>query len=453
MEVHVNGNDLRRWEALGNHWERCVLQAQADPAARPEGPRIAIAGKGDAAYAFRPDEVLVRGEPGAIKELDPELHKEGLDGSDNRLIHLGVSRYRIADRPPGEDPVTRLRRQVDRLRSPVIEAAGLRVSPNHVFGGFQIRWWFPATPPIPAPMPDDLPELGSGAGAGVVVGVLDTGIFPPDDAPPSPGWLTGHYVDTPADRDEDDLDGDNLLDFEAGHGTFIVGQILMRAPGATVFVAKALDPHGITDDHLAATALHDLVQAAHGQETPLDIVNLSFGGFTEDDQSPLGLGAVIGRLTANGVAVIAAAGNCKSERPVWPAAENDVIGVAALVDDAPGAAQAVWTSYGKWVDACCAGADRESAFIEFQGGLDGVNVQAVPPGLASNYAAANTQWDFRRWARWSGTSFAAPRLAARLAVELEQARPTNRSPLHVAKDLLKNGMDRSPQGLGIQFDP
>ena len=78
-----------------------------------------------------------------------------------------------------------------------------------------------------------------------------------------------------------------------------------------------------------------------------------------------------------------------------------MIGVGAVGPDGP----TPWTNYGEWVDACAPGADLVSSFFaKFDGPEPRINT--VDPDK------------FAGWATWSGTSFAAPVVAAALAREM-----------------------------------
>jgi subtilisin family serine protease len=122
---------------------------------------------------------------------------------------------------------------------------------------------------------------------------------------------------------------------------------------------------------------------------------MSFGGyFTNDD--PGVFGTELRRLLGDAVAV-GSAGNDASIRPYFPAALPDVIGVGGLA-----ASDRAWFSnHGPWVDACAPAVDVVSTFFDdFTERLDG-----------------ETPRHFDGWARWSGTSFAAPKVAALIAQE------------------------------------
>jgi subtilisin family serine protease len=101
---------------------------------------------------------------------------------------------------------------------------------------------------------------------------------------------------------------------------------------------------------------------------------------------------------------VASAGNDATCVPAYPAALPEVVGLGALDDGRP----APFTNYGPWVRACTEGTDVVSLFYD---GFNG----AEPP------AADGKDLDrFEGWARWSGTSFAAPRVLAALARRVAQ---------------------------------
>jgi subtilisin family serine protease len=118
---------------------------------------------------------------------------------------------------------------------------------------------------------------------------------------------------------------------------------------------------------------------------------------------------------------------------MYPAALPQVISVGAL--DSTGAA-APFTNYGPWVDACTLGVDVVSIFFD---GFDGD--EPMVDGVDSD--------QFRGWATWSGTSFAAPRVVAALAERIGGAR----SPQQAVRDLIaKRGLPTKPM-LGTVVRP
>lgn len=210
----------------------------------------------------------------------------------------------------------------------------------------------------------------------VTVAVLDTGIA----AHP---WFTQRawFADVKPDQLEVlDADRDERLDVLAGHGTFVAGIITQHAPDARIAVIRLLGSDGVCDEL-------DLI-AALDRLPPVDVVNLSLGCHTWDDRPSAVISAAVERLDASTV-LVAAAGNDGDTRPFWPAALPDVVAVAAL--DAAGTGAASFTNRGDWVDACAIGEDVRGAFVSL-----------TTPEQPS-------------FARWSGTSFAAPVVSAAIA--------------------------------------
>jgi hypothetical protein len=235
------------------------------------------------------------------------------------------------------------------------------------------------------------------------VAVLDVAMLGPDSRY-RPDFLRGvESVRTSSDPGRGglpDLDGDGFLDKAAGHGMFVAGIIARTCPQARVTVVEALSNEGVGDEMTIARQLEALVGR-------YDIVNLSFSAYALADMPVLAeavLAVQLGRsLRSPGepgreAVVVASAGNDATCHAPYPAALPDVIGVAALGPHGP----APFTNYGPWVRACAAGVDVPSAFFD---GFRGAS-PAGPDGDPD---------DFRGAATWSGTSFAAPLVAAKLA--------------------------------------
>jgi thermitase len=254
--------------------------------------------------------------------------------------------------------------------------AGAAVAgPHHVFVSTPFEMGGPYGPP--ATVESYQLPAGPAADAGLRLAVVDTGVW--RDSPLPEDWYeagAGDYDDT-ADADTD-----------VGHANFIVGVIMSQTSNARVRIIKVLDANGMcTEADLAAAllALEDV-----------DVVNLSLGAFSHDDQPPVLLHAALATLLGeHDRAVVAAAGNEGSEgRPYWPAAfagtgehfAGQVLAVAAH----DGSQVCSWSNTGPWVDLTAPGSDITSTYVTHED---------FPSGFA----------------RWSGTSFAAPYVAAALA--------------------------------------
>jgi subtilisin family serine protease len=227
-----------------------------------------------------------------------------------------------------------------------------------------------------------------------------------------------------ADPDDVDLlddDHDGWLDDQAGHGAFICGLVHLVSPGLGIDPARVLDSTGFGDDLSVALGL---------AETSAPVINLSLGGYTQDDNPPLALAQAIAALGRSRI-VVAAAGNNHSDRPFWPAALKGVVAVAAYdsLKDAP----ASFSNFGPWVDVCAPGVGVLSTFVE------------------GERREGSTDVTFKGWARWSGTSFAAPLVAAEIAGRIR--RDPSRGARQVTFGLLSELPESGWQGFGARYTP
>jgi subtilisin family serine protease len=278
-----------------------------------------------------------------------------------------------------------------------LSAQGHEVSPNHVVTAQPLFFGGPTGVPLPAAAPAYEP----GPPSPVTVALLDTGVA-------SHPWFSD--CDWFHDQPDEvlDADSDGRLDAQAGHGTFIAGLLLRRAPGVRLRVVRVLDSTGMGDEAGVLRALARLRGAR------VDVLVLSFGCFTYDDRpSPFLQRA----LSAFGdTVVVACAGNTASSRPFWPAALPGVIAVGAL--DSTETGRARFSAHGPWVDACARGEGLTSSFVDFE--------------------------HFRSYAIWSGTSFAAAVVAGAIA---DAAR--HMSPTEAARQVLDSSHGRRFPDLGV----
>ncbi|MEU8121202.1 S8/S53 family peptidase [Spirillospora sp. NPDC049024] len=345
----------------------------------------------DRVLARHPDAVVVEPMPGrpALVRRD-EILVAGRDAGaaealvrrwfDSRHDEGGVARLRL--RAPAKVDVCEL---ASVLGGADRRHRRLSVSPNHLVLGQPMWWSGPADLPRPAaplPAPRRAPVRRD-----VTVAILDTGLAP------HPWYEDEEWFREQRDEVAEVLDADLdfTLDAQAGHGTFIAGVVLSQAPSAVLRARRVIGGDGVGDELDVIRALEWL--AAWGRA---DVVNISLGCHTYDDRpSPVLSQAVtaLGRRTV----VAACAGNAATDRPFWPAAMKPVIGVGALDGDD----RAWFSNHGWWVDACAQGVGLASAFVRFDG-----------PRAAVNGSDPDR---FEGFATWSGTSFATPVVAGRIA--------------------------------------
>lgn len=301
------------------------------------------------------------------------LSRESQSDAEPALQGLNRRRWFL---PNGKDTMDAL----DVLRQQKVNA-----QPNHVFA--LQPWWFGT--PDTLPIPDEAfgpPPSGQGT---MSVTVLDTGI--------RPGWSKDDWFASRVDAETDDeelldFDEDGHRDPQAGHGTFIAGVVAHRAPDAKVKARRLLSSFGLTTDVLLGIRLHQLASSING-----GVLSLSLGGYTFDDQPPKLLSAALRRLDSDTV-VVAAAGNNSSYRPFYPGASDDVIAVGS-VRDGDERVRSTFSNFGEWVNCYAVGEDVHSTMIIHDGPVIG----------------SPDSDNFQGYARWSGTSFAAPRVAAAIA--------------------------------------
>jgi subtilisin family serine protease len=194
-----------------------------------------------------------------------------------------------------------------------------------------------------------------------------------------------------ADDDPSTAEGAGVVDRAAGHGTFIAGIVRRLCPEAVVYVEGVLSSFGDGDDDTIGQGIQHATRALG---RPFDVIVMSLGAYTGDDRPP----PLTDTLVANvgpGTVVVASAGNNSSPRPQFPAALPGVVAVGAL--DSTG--RAWFSNFGSWVDACAPGVDVLSTYLFHE-------------------EKAGPARTFNGYARWSGTSFAAPKVAAAIAREM-----------------------------------
>ncbi|MET1075375.1 MAG: S8 family serine peptidase [Umezawaea sp.] len=268
------------------------------------------------------------------------------------------------------------------------------------------------TSPLPKPGKPDL-------GKGVTIGVIDTGISA-TAATDHPDWLGGWYAPQADDVDVAYDHGD-FFALQGGHGTFVAGVARQAAPGSRFDPEVALDPNGLGDEEALATAIAGLARG-------VQIVNMSLGCFTLDNVASEPIRRAVNLLPKE-VVVVASAGNQGTERPSWPGALANVVGVAALALNGDGTIiPACYSNHGHWVDLCAVG-NRSSTYLKGEWQLPG---EPAPEA-------------FDRFAYWAGTSFATPHVAGTIAALMT----TNGITAAQARDQLLAGPEFHP-GYGVQ---
>lgn len=240
---------------------------------------------------------------------------------------------------------------------------------------------------------------GSSLGSGVRIAVIDTGI---DENAINASGLPNQQFDAHDIDPLTDLTDPAFLGPSGGHGTFIASLITSIAPGAVVRSYRVANPMGVADEESIADGIHRALTDG------TDVINISLGGypFVKNAAWPTLpeftiLAAAINAIPDN-IAVVAAAGNCGSSAPFYPAAFPGVIGVAALDPNGQ-----LWenSNHGRWVRACARGVKLRALFVR----------GAENPAYDADGSAERFEREVNV-ASWTGTSFAAPVVAAQIAI-------------------------------------
>jgi hypothetical protein len=238
-------------------------------------------------------------------------------------------------------------------------------------------------------------------GAGVTVAIIDTGIDRSHSLLAAKMWrddrdsadIANDGLDNDGDGLVDDYRGWDFVDNDndpadifddpantvAGHGTFIAGLIATLAPEARLLAIRAFGTDGLGNAFTVAAAVK--YAADHGAK----VINLSLGA----SQASQLLQDAIKDARQRGIIVVAAAGNDNNELlPQFPSSMDEVLAVAAIDLENK---KAPFSNFGKHIDVCAPGVKLISTY---------------PNERAGGYAI------------WSGTSFAAPLVAAEAALVL-----------------------------------
>jgi subtilisin family serine protease len=243
----------------------------------------------------------------------------------------------------------------------------------------------PGEPCSPCPPP------AADGGAGVVIGVCDTGLLADNGSAP---WL---------DRVTGELDplrpllpnGLYAIPSYCGHGTFAAGVARCEAPESDVYVANHFAMSGGEREWVIVQKLMELI----ARDPAPQVVNLSAGTYTRNGWALLSFSA----FDHGGITLTAAAGNDATDRKFFPAAFDWAVSVGALGADRHN--RAWFSNYGDWVDVYTPGEGLVNAFAT------GEYTYHEPPKRP-----ARQIFDGR--ARWSGTSFAAPLVAGLIAAQM-----------------------------------
>ncbi|HSV67204.1 MAG TPA: S8/S53 family peptidase [Mycobacteriales bacterium] len=205
-----------------------------------------------------------------------------------------------------------------------------------------------------------------------------------------------------------------VLPRQIGHGTFVAGVVRQYAPYASILARRVIDRDGESHDQMLAAAIRELVDYSP------DVLNLSLGPGRHADEEDAATptpqtAAAIARLQdVCGTIVVIAAGY---RNDLWPQVELAAPGERTVIVGAwdPAAERRAGFSDDRDVEIWAPGVGVVSSFLYWEGLVElGTTDDAAEPGVA----AESPRLRFDGWARWDGTSFAAPAVSGAIAAAI-----------------------------------
>jgi hypothetical protein len=317
------------------------------------------------------------------------------------------------------------------------------VAPNHVLvpaGKMHECPWGPPSEHGPVPLP---PRVGNA----IEVVVIDSGFIMqspvsmvvtnvtfgewlvqvPAAAAPTYVWEPGTEA-PPGVLNALDQNEDGMLDALAGHANFVAGVVAQGCDNAELTVESLNSSVIDGDTSIPGFVTEAEVARCMWEHRNAPVMNVGFAFATLPDV-PLSVesdpGVVNGpssftlRTVMNAIAeneagvVVAPAGNQNCVVRQYPAAFSltyeNVAGVGSV--DASGN-RSTFSNHGSWVNCCAVGEDVASAFVD---SWDGPTEEGDPDPVLPEVDWPHPDKSFHGWASWSGTSFAAPKVAAAIA--------------------------------------
>jgi hypothetical protein len=414
------------------------------------------------------DEILVAEEtPENAKNLLAKLGavNTGATVFEGDGVTRDVEIWRLKD-IRGEEDHPDVAGVVWKVRSHLSAHQGGMVAPNHVLipaSNFHSCPWGPPTEPDEDSSPDaEALEKMEGQPANVTV--IDSGY---EDVAPIKSRVSSVYgqwfvfrprgtsrwvqEQNPSRPGLNPLDQnrDKKLDALVGHANFVAGVIARRCRNASIHVVSHNGAFVDSDDSYTAIPTEASVARSLWKaigDAAVDVINVGFAfptlpnrALVPNDTDPGGppswtLDVVLRSIAGKSrPVVVAPAGNQDCTTPQYPAAFStanpNVVGVGSR---ARNGRRSRFSNHGPWVSCSVVGEHVVSTFVNWTGETE----EADETGTETRRSKT-----FRGWASWSGTSFAAPRVAAEIASRIA----ANGTPLDAWK-AWKSEYDNAVQG-------
>jgi serine protease len=238
---------------------------------------------------------------------------------------------------------------------------------------------------------------------------------------------------------------DGSLDWVAGHGTFAAGLVHQACPDALVLSIRVIHADGVILERELNHALQQLLTLAtlhaRGQGGQrIDVVSLSLGYYHETAEDALHdapLRRLLDGFARLGIPVVAAAGNDSTLRPLFPSAfappgwktSDPVVPVVSVGAENPDGSISLFSNSGEWVSTWAPGALVLSTLPTTMNAGRSAPAELVDPAARRRRADVDPDGYSSGFGLWSGTSFATPLVAGRIAHALLEGSLSGRAPL------------------------
>ncbi|MFH8249085.1 S8 family peptidase [Microbacterium sp. B2969] len=246
---------------------------------------------------------------------------------------------------------------------------------------------------------------------------------------------------------------EGIFDHAAGHGTFIAGIVRQECPDAMILPVRIADGEGLIleDDLLGALGrlvefMDDTTLEQKRKGSKVSVLNLSFSYYheTPDDPDTVSeMASLLDKIRDRGCVVVCSAGNDATDRPTFPAAipaldPNRHVSVGAL--NPSDRSVALFSNIGDWVEVYAPGVSVLSTLpVTFEGGLQSGTRDDEEGRRRETLDPDDYQGGF---GVWSGTSFAAPVVAGRIAAQIASGEAPETAKDVVAKRLTAQDQSR-----------